>query len=82
MSYLRSNILYIKWKFDVDIITINFEQCIKCLYDTGQENTQLWSYVNMMQELVVVHDAFKIIQNLCKNEIIEFIFYVSTVDFI
>ncbi len=32
MSYLRSNILYIKWKYDVDITTSNIQQCIKCVY--------------------------------------------------
>ncbi len=26
MSYLRSNILYIKWKYDVDITTTNIKQ--------------------------------------------------------
>ncbi len=36
----------------------------------------------MMQELIHAHDGFKIIQNLCKNDIIEFIFYVSTNDII
>ncbi len=41
MSYLRSNILYIKWKYDVDISTTNIEQCIKCVYDTGEENAQI-----------------------------------------
>ncbi len=35
MSYLRSNILCIKWKYDVDITTTNIQRCIKCVYDTG-----------------------------------------------
>ncbi len=26
-----------KWKY-VDITTTNIQQCIKCVYDTGQEN--------------------------------------------
>ncbi len=46
-----------------------FNKCIKCVYDTGQE-------------LIAGCDDFKIIQNLSKNEIIEFIFYISTVDVI
>ncbi len=33
MSYLRSNILYIKWKYDVDITATNIQQCVKCVYD-------------------------------------------------
>ncbi len=82
MSYLRSNILYIKWKYDVDITTTNIQQCIKCIYDTGQENAQILSYINMIQELIAARDRFKIIQNLCKNDIIEFIFYISTIDVI
>ncbi len=41
------------------------------MYDTGEENVQILSYVNMIQELIAAHDGFKIIQNLCKNEIIE-----------
>ncbi len=82
MSYLRSNILYIKWKYDVDITTTNIQQSIKCVYGTGQENAQILSYVNMIQELIAARDGFKIIQNMCKNEIIEFIFYISTIDVI
>ncbi len=39
-----------------------------------QENAQIMSYVNMIQELIAAHNHFKIIQNLYKNEIIEFIF--------
>ncbi len=69
MSYLRSNISYIKWKYDVDITTINIQQCIKCVYDTDQEHTQILSYVNMIQELIAARDSFKIIQNLFKNDI-------------
>ncbi len=81
MSYLRSNILYIKWKYDADITTTDIRQCIKCVYGTGQENAQIFSYVNMIQELSAACDGFKIIQNLCKNEIIEFIFFLmSTID--
>ncbi len=82
MSYLRSNILYIKWKYDVDITTTNIQQCIKCVYDTGQENAQILSYEIMVQELIAACDGYKIIQNLWKNEIIEFIFYISTIDVI
>ncbi len=36
----------------------------------------------MMQQLIDACDGFKIIQNLCKNEIIEFVFYISTTDII
>ncbi len=50
--------------------------------ENGQENAQLLSDVNMMQELIDACDGLKIIQNLCKNEIIEFIFYISTIDVI
>ncbi len=51
-------------------------------YDTSQENAQILSYINMIQELIAVRDGLKIIQNLCKNEIIELIFYISTIDVI
>ncbi len=60
MSYLRSNILYIKLKYDVNITTTNIQQCIKCVYDTSQENAQILSYVNMIQELIAARDGFKI----------------------
>ncbi len=82
MSCLRRTILYIKCKYDIDITTTNIQQYIKCVYDTGQENAQILSYVNMIQELIAACDDIKIIQNLCKNEIIEFIFYISTIDVI
>ncbi len=36
----------------------------------------------MIQELITARDGFKIIQNLFKNEIIELIFYISTIDVI
>ncbi len=65
-------------KYDVDITTTNIQQCMKCVYDTGQENAQILSYVNMIKELIAALDGFKVIQNLCKNEKIEFIFYIST----
>ncbi len=48
-----------------------------CVHDTGHENAQILSYANMIQELIAACDGSKIIQNLCKNEIIEFIFYIS-----
>ncbi len=82
MSYLRSNILYIKWKYDVDITTTNIQQSIKMVYDTGQENSQILSYVNMILELIAAYDGFKIIHNLCKIDIIEFIFNISAIDVI
>ncbi len=40
MSYLRSNILYINWKYSVDITTTNMQQYV---YDTGHENAQILS---------------------------------------
>ncbi len=36
----------------------------------------------VIQELIAARDGFKILQNLCKNEIIEFIFHISTIDVI
>ncbi len=56
MSYLTSNILYIKRKYDVDITTTNIQQCIKCVIDTGQENAQILLYVNIIQELIAAHE--------------------------
>ncbi len=82
MGYLRSNILYMKWKYNVDITTTNIQQCIKCVYDTGQDNAHILSYISVIQEPIAARDGFKIIQNLSKNEIIEFIFYISTIDVI
>ncbi len=82
MNYLRSNILFIKWKYDVDITTTNIQQYIKYVYDTVQENAHILSYVNMIQELIAARDGFKIIKNLWKNKIIEFIFYISSIDII
>ncbi len=41
VSYLRSNILYIKWKYDVDIKTTNIQQCIKCVYDNSRKCTDI-----------------------------------------
>ncbi len=52
------------------------------MYMTLVKKMQILSYVNMIQELIAARDGFKIIQNLYKNEIIEFIFYISTIDVI
>ncbi len=41
MSYVRSNILYIKRKYDFDITTTIIQQCIKCVYETGHENADI-----------------------------------------
>ncbi len=68
MNYLRSNILYIKWKYDVYMTITNIQQCIKCAYDIGQENAQILSYVNMMPEVISACDGYKIIQKLCEND--------------
>ncbi len=42
MRYLRRNILYIKWKYDVDITTTNIQQCI-----TGKTVEELESKLNI-----------------------------------
>ncbi len=54
-----------KWKYDVDITNTNIQQCIKSVYYACQENAQILSYVNIIQELTVEHDVFKLIQNQC-----------------
>ncbi len=41
MNYLRSNILYIKWQYDVDITTTDIQQYIKCVYDTNPKNAHI-----------------------------------------
>ncbi len=51
------------------------------VYDTGK-NAQILTYVNVIQELTAAHNGFTIIQNLCKNKISKFIFYISTIDVI
>ncbi len=38
--------------------------------------------VIMIQELIAARDGFKISQNLYKNEIIDFIVYISNIDVI
>ncbi len=54
----------------------------ECLILTLAKKMQILSYVNIMLELIVAYEGFKIIQNLYKNEITEFIFYISTIDII
>ncbi len=45
-------------------------------------NMHTFSYVNIMHELIDERYRFNIIQNLwhCKNEIIEYIFHIPTID--
>ncbi len=65
---------------DVNWISLANSKSIK--HKIKSVYAQLFSYVNMMQELVDAHDGFKIIQNLFRKEIIEFIFCISTINVI
>ncbi len=60
----------------------NIQQCVKCVYGTGQKNAHILSYVNMIQELIAARDGLKLIQNMCNNAIIKFVLYISAIDVI
>ncbi len=58
-SYLRSNILYIKWKYDMT--KINIHKCINILHQNRQPNAARVSLIYMLKELTVTGDGFKVI---------------------
>ncbi len=78
-SYRRSNILYIKWKYGADITKTDIHECINFANKICQPNAELVSLIGMLNELIDIRDGFKVIPNLGKNEIIEYIISLSTV---
>ncbi len=77
--YLRSNILYIKWKYGADITKTDIHECINFVHQKCQLSAELVSLIGMLNELIDARDGFKVIPNLGKNEIIEYIISISTI---
>ncbi len=78
-SYIRSNILYIKLKYGADITKTDIHECINFVHQKCQPNAELVSLIGMLNELIDTRDRFKVIPNLGKNEIIEYIISISTI---
>ncbi len=78
-SYLRSNILYIKWTYGADITKTDRHECINFVHQNCQPNAELVSLIGMLNELIDTQDGFKVIPNLGNNEIIEYIISTSTI---
>ncbi len=78
-SYLRSNILYIKWKYGADITKTDIHECINFVHQNCQTNAELISLIGMLNQLIDTRDGFKVIPNLGRNEIIEYIISISTI---
>ncbi len=72
-SYLRSNILYIKWKYGGDITKTDIHECINFVHQKCQPNAEFVSLTGMLNELIDARDGFKVIPNLHKDEIIDYI---------
>ncbi len=79
-SYLRSNILYINWKYGADITKTDIHECIDFVYQKIQPNAELVSLISMLNELIDTRNGFMVIPNLGKNEIIEYIISISTIN--
>ncbi len=77
--YLRSNILYIKWEYGADISKTDIHECINFVHRKCQPNAELVSLIGMLNELIDTRDDFKVITNLGKNEIIEYIISIYTI---
>ncbi len=78
-SYLRSNILYFKWKYGADITKTDIHECINFVHQNYQPNAELVSLIGMLNELIDTRDGFKVIPDLGKNEIIEYMISISTI---
>ncbi len=78
-SYLRSNILCIKWKYGADITKTDIHECINFVHQKCLPNAELVSLIGMVNELIDTRDGFKVIPNLANNEIIEYIISISTI---
>ncbi len=51
-SYLRSNILYIKWKYGADITKTDIHECINFVHKKYQPNAELVPLIGMLNELI------------------------------
>ena len=81
MSYIRRNILYIKWKYEIDITNTCIHECINSVHTISKTNELIMSHVDMLHELIDTRDGFSTIGSLDKNEITDFIISVSTIEF-
>ena len=78
---LRKNILYIKWKCEIDITNTCIHECINSVHTISKPNELIMSHVDMLHELIDTQDGFSTIGSLDKNEITDFIISVSTIEF-
>ncbi len=77
--YLRSDILYIKWKYGADITKTDIHECIGFVHQKCQHNAELVSMICMLNELIDARCGFKVVPNLGNNEIIEYNISISTI---
>jgi len=81
-SYLRNNILFVKWKFGIDMHETNVTDCIKGIKQACEPDIETLSVIDMLKELIDARDGFTVIPHLSKNDITESVIFLSTANFI
>ena len=81
-SYLRSNILFIKWKYGFNICDYDKNECINRITVGCVPDDETTALVKALLELISSRDGFCQIPNLDKHEITHAIIFLSTCDFI
>lgn len=77
-SYLKKNILYIKWTYGFNIADFDFNQCRKYVKDKCKVEPDVLAYVDVLKELLDVRDGKKILDDVSRDEITEWIICTST----
>ena len=77
-GFLRNNIMYIKWKYNVDVMNTLMCKCIHVMKKCSQPPPQYVSHINLLKELILVRDSVNSIAGFNFNEIVEMITDVST----
>ncbi len=77
-SVTRKNMLFIKWRYNVDILNCNVYRCIHDVKHESKPSNEVLMNVNLLKELLLVRDRVLSINGLLRDECIKLIIHVST----
>ncbi len=75
---LNCNIMYIKWKYNVNMLKQNMYECDHVIRRCAMPPPNYVPHINLLKELILVRDCSKSIDGFNYNEICEMIDDVST----
>ena len=73
-GFIKNNIMYIKWKYDIDLTKMDVSSCIKRVKQMHASNP----LVQLLDELIHVRDSSKYIDGFNHDEVLNLICDVST----